>query len=402
MRRFVVIGIGADGWGGLGDRARREISTAEVIYGSARQLALIGGRTGGRTVAWSSPMSAHLSTLLDDDAEPGTVHVLASGDPMFHGIGSSIVKAVGRDRVTVLSAPSSVSLATARMGWDLAQTGVVSLVTGPPEQIVAELTDGARLLVLSRDGSSPARLASILRESGYGRSTLTVLGDVGGPEESLVDGVADGWAHATCAALNVVAVDCRGPVRSTAPGSSDDSFRNDGQLTKHHVRALTVCALRPAGGQTLWDVGAGAGSVGVEWACQTKSGRVVAVESDDQRAQNISHNAASHGVSGRVDVVHGLAPGALAGLPAPDAVFIGGGLDAALLDLCWSALRDGGRIVVNAVAMDSQQLLMQAFAERGGELTRLGVERAGPLGTMTTWRPALPIVQWVCDKEPRR
>lgn len=402
MTRFVVVGIGADGWDGLGGRARRELDGATVIYGSARQLALVPDTVGAERIAWRSPMSEHLAEVVAAGDERAVVHILASGDPMFHGLGSTVMKAVGRDRVTVLPSPSSISLAAAHLGWDLSDRApepveVVSLVTGDVDELVPVLTDGARLLVLSRDGNSPARVAELLREKGFGWSSMTVLAELGGPAEATFDGVARSWELAEAPALNVVAVQCVGPVISKAPGRRDDDYENDGQLTKQTVRAVTVSALAPAEGQLLWDVGAGSGSVAIEWLRLTRTGRAIAFEADAVRAGRIAENARAHGVAGRLTVA-GAVPAALSAAPDPDVIFVGGGLDASVLDECLAVLETGGRLVANAVTLETEQLLVAAHAEHGGILTRLGVESAGALGTMTAWRPALPVVQWVVTR----
>ena len=391
--RFVVVGIGADGWDGLGDAAREALSGAAVIYGSPRQLALLDASVGAERIAWSSPMSEHLDAVAGGADLRPVVHILASGDPMFHGVGSSLVKRLGRDAVTVLPAPSSASLAAARLGWDLAATGVVSVVDGELTRVLAYLTDGADLLVMSRDGQTPRALAAILTEAGFGWSSMTVLSDLGGPDEAAAAGVARTWKVESVPALNIVAIHCVGPRRSAAPGLPDEQFDNDGQLTKQPIRALTISALAPAEGQLLWDVGAGSGSIGIEWLRFLRGGRVIAFESDPGRAARIGENAQRHGVSDRLTVA-GAVPEALAHAPDPDTVFIGGGLTDEVLKTCWSVLPEGGRIVANAVTVESEQLLIAAHTEHGGELIRLGVERTGPLGGKTAWRPSLPVVQW--------
>ncbi|MFT3662388.1 MAG: precorrin-6y C5,15-methyltransferase (decarboxylating) subunit CbiE [Gordonia sp. (in: high G+C Gram-positive bacteria)] len=396
MTHFVVVGIGADGWDGLSGHAQAELRSAEHVYGSARQLAMLPDGIGAETTAWSSPMSAHLDRVLADDSTE-TVHLLASGDPMFHGLAASVVRAIGADRVTVFGASSSVSLAAARLGWDLARTEVRSLVTGEVESLVPALTDGARILVLSRDGDSPRRVADLLRRKDFGWSTLTVLGDLGGVDESVTTGLARSWDLDEAPALNIVAVECVGPARTRAPGRPDADYAHDGQLTKQPFRALTVCALAPAEGQLLWDVGAGSGSIAIEWLRQTRTGRAIAFEADPVRAERIAANAREHGVAERLTVA-GAAPEALRAVPDPDTVFIGGGLDAELLDTCWDALDGGGLLVANAVTLESERLLVAAREERGGDLIRVSVERAGALGSMTAWRPALPVVQWTVTR----
>ncbi|GAB11889.1 precorrin-6Y C5,15-methyltransferase [Gordonia araii NBRC 100433] len=398
--RFVVVGIGADGWDGLSTVARRELRGASRIFGSARQLALLGEDIEARQTAWRSPMSAHLHELI---ADPGDtpVHLLASGDPMFHGLGSTVVAAIGAEHVRIVSHPSSTSLAAARLGWDLSGVRIVSLVTGDVDDVLAVAGDGRRLFVLSRDASSPAKVAETLRSGGWGASTMTVLEQLGGPAERMIVGRAGDWEAAAGDALNLVAVECAGPARVLAPGLADDDFAHDGQLTKQTVRALTISALRPADGQVLWDVGAGSGSVGIEWLRLNPTGEVTAFERDAVRARRIEENARRHGVASRLTVVDGDAAATIAahaGL-APDSVFVGGGLTADLFALVWSSARVGTTVVVNAVGIPTQQLLVELAGRHGGTLRRFTVETAGPLGSVTAWRPALPIVQWTVGKE---
>ena len=406
MTRFVVVGIGAGGWADLSPGARSRLVAAGVVYGSTRQLALLPDEVGARRVPWRSPMSEHLAELVSASssgaatADEPVVHVLASGDPMFHGVGASIAAAVGADRVEVLPSPSSVSLAAAGLGWDLARTEVVSVVTAPVESLLPHVTDGARLLVLSRDSGTPAAVAELLRRNGFGRSSLTVLGDLGADGESRADSTADEWGEQTAPALTVVGIECAGPSVTRLPALLDSDYENDGQLTKQPVRAMTVAALMPAEGQTLWDVGAGSGSIGIEWLRALDRGAVVAFESDPVRARTAAANAARHGVGHRYSVAGG-APEAFAAARedgSPDTVFIGGGLDRELLEEAWDALRPGGRLVANAVTIESETILVEAAARCGGDLIRLSVERAAPLGRVTAWRPALPIVQWSVRK----
>ncbi|MFT4397368.1 precorrin-6y C5,15-methyltransferase (decarboxylating) subunit CbiE [Gordonia lacunae] len=411
---FVVVGIGADGWPGLGETARDELRRARVIYGAARQLALLDGAApelGAQLRPWRSPMSKHLAEVIGngvvaegmiddghpDAAHPETVHILASGDPMFHGVGASIIARVGAGRVRVYPAVSSASLACARLGWDLATTRIVSAVRADPGVVLGEVTDGARVLVLSRDETTPAAVAELLVDAGFGASTLTVLEQLGGPAEQIAADTAESWRRRAGDPLNIVAVDCVGPRRSRLPGRPDDTYEHDGQITKSTIRALTVCTLGPAGAQTLWDIGSGSGSVAIEWLRADHRGTAVAFERDPERADRLRRNAARHGVAHRL-TVRGPAPDELADAPRPDAVFIGGGLDEEILALAWAALAARGRLVVNAVTVENQTLVTRRHGALGGTLRRLSVETVAPLGTMTTWRPALPIVQWSVDK----
>ncbi|MFI8290492.1 precorrin-6y C5,15-methyltransferase (decarboxylating) subunit CbiE [Streptomyces sp. ms191] len=400
-----VVGIGADGWDGLPENSRRTLRTAEVLIGGPRQLDLLPtAECPGERVAWPSPLRPAVPGLLAAH-EGRRVAVLASGDPMFHGIGRTLTETVGADRLHVLPHPSSVSHACARLGWPLEAVETVSLVTGPLDTLTAALHDGRRLLVLSAGAGSPAQVADLLRRKGYGASRLRVLERLGSPHERLVDTTADGWAPDEAAdPLNIVALDCvrsaDAPRLGLTPGLPDEVFEHDGQLTKRHVRAATLAALAPAPGELLWDVGGGSGSIGIEWLRAHRSCRAVAVERSAERAARITRNAAALGVPA-LRVVTGPAPAALAGLPTPDAVFIGGGLTApGLLEACWESLPAGGRLVANTVTLESEALLADHYRRHGGELVRLAVAQAVPVGGFTGWRQAMPVTQWSVTKGP--
>ncbi|MBU2662523.1 precorrin-6y C5,15-methyltransferase (decarboxylating) subunit CbiE [Actinoplanes bogorensis] len=386
-----VVGIGAGGWSDLSRTAVSALSSAPVIVGSARQLSLLPPSVTARRVPLPSPLLPGLGTLL----EPGVV-VLASGDPMFHGIGATIMRLSDPSRVRIIPHPSSVSLAAARLGWPLATTEVISLVTADPATLRRALNPGRRVLVLSRDATTPGRVASLLVEAGFGAASMTVLSQLGGPSEHICSGVASSWAHPPGDALNVIAVSCPPGVSgiSVAPGLSDSLYETDGQLTKREVRAVTMAVLAPTPGALLWDVGAGSGSIGIEWMRSHPDCRAYAVESSPARVTTIRTNALYLGVPG-LEVVTGPAPDALTGLPTPDAVFIGGGLTReGVLEACLAALRPGGRLVANAVTLESEATLAAAYAELGGELTRLSVSRGSPVGGFTGWRPMMPVTIW--------
>ena len=392
----VVVGIGADGWAGLAPTSRAEVERAEVLLGSARQLDLVPPEVPARRVPWPSPLTEALPGAVEAHAGRAVV-VLASGDPMLSGIGTTLTRLLGAERVRVLPAPSSVSLACARLGWAVEDVDVVTLVGRPVELLVPYVQPGRRLLVLGSGSETPAQVAALLTDRGYGLSRLTVLGDLGGPGESVVTGTAAGWSQPS-PALAVTAVECRAQpgaaLLPTSPGLPDASYESDGQLTKSEVRAVTLSRLAPVPGQLLWDVGAGAGSIGIEWMRAHPASRTVAVEASAERAERIARNAARLGVP-YLRVVHGWAPAALEGLPTPDAVFVGGGLTApGLLDACWAALPDGGRLVANAVTVESETVLAAWFARLGGELVRLAVQRAEPVGGFTGWKPAMPVTIW--------
>ncbi|MGY1689255.1 precorrin-6y C5,15-methyltransferase (decarboxylating) subunit CbiE [Geodermatophilus sp. SYSU D01105] len=397
---LVVVGIGADGWDGLAPASRAEVERAEVLLGSARQLALVPPAVGAQRVPWPSPLSEALPGLLEEHAGRVVV-VLASGDPMLSGIGTTLTRLLGPDRVRVLPAPSSVSLACARLGWAVEDTEVVTLVGRPIELLHPHVQPGRRLLVLGSDGRTPARIAELLAARGYGTSRLTVLGGLGGPEEEVRTGTAATWSQ-PAPPLVVTAVECRADRGTTplptTPGLPDAAYEHDGQLTKSEVRAITLARLAPVPGQLLWDVGAGAGSIGIEWMRAHPTCRAVAVEASAERAERIARNAARLGVP-YMQVVHGAAPEVLSRLPAPDAVFVGGGLTTSrLLEACWEALVSGGRLVANAVTVESEAVLAGWHGRVGGELVRVAVARAEPVGSFTGWRPAMPVTIWTTAK----
>ena len=388
---LTVVGIGEDGFKGLGRNARHALLRATRIIGAQRQLDLLPQCIGGERQLWPSPFS--LEPVLSRRGEP--VCVLASGDPMFYGVGASLARHVAAEELTILPAPSSVSLAAARLGWPLQEVVTVSVVARPLAAINAHLASGVRLLVLSNDGSSPALIAALLTERGFGPSRIRVFEHLGGPAERRIDGHAQAWEQAAVADLNLVAIDCladaHAPRLSRLAGLPDSAFQHDGQLTKRDVRAMTLARLAPMPGELLWDVGAGSGSIGIEWMRTHPSCRALAIEADTGRQGLIEHNRDTLGVPG-LQLVRGKAPEALTGLETPDAIFIGGGVTrAGVLDTCWQQLRPGGRLVANAVTLQSEMTLMNWRAQHGGELTRIHVAQAQPLGEFDTWRQALPI-----------
>jgi precorrin-6Y C5,15-methyltransferase (decarboxylating) len=392
----VVVGIGADGWPGLAPASRAEVERAEVLLGSARQLGLVPPEVPAERVPWPSPLTEALPGLVGEHAGRAVV-VLASGDPMLSGIGTTLTRLLGAGRVRVLPAPSSVSLACARLGWAVEDTEVVTLVGRPVELLHPHVQPGRRLLVLGSDGQTPAQVAALLAARGYGQSLLTVLGGLGGPDEEVRTGTAATWSQ-PAPALVVTAVECRAD-RGTAPlpttpGLPDGAYESDGQLTRSEVRAVTLSRLAAVPGQLLWDVGAGSGSIGIEWMRAHPTCRAVAVEAAAGRAERIARNATRLGVP-YLRVVHGHAPEVLPRLGAPDAVFIGGGLTTPLLvDTCWDALPPGGRLVANAVTVEGEAVLAHWHARVGGELVRVEVSRAEPVGSFTGWKPAMPVTIW--------
>lgn len=396
--RITVVGVGADGWPGLPERVRTTIAAAPVVLGGRRHLDLLPDVPGQVREVWPSPLRAGLPALLDRHAGTSPV-ALASGDPLLSGIATTLIDLLGADAVDVVPAVSSVTLARARLGWAAEDTEVLTLVGRDEALLVRQLAPGRRLLVLSSDASTPDRVAGLLRAHGYAGTRMTVLGDLGSAHETRVEGTAGSW-DATVSALHVLALELVGPVvGSWAAGLPDTAYEHDGQLTKRDLRASALARLAPQAGQLLWDVGAGAGSVGIEWMRAHPTCRAVAVEADPARAARIARNAGALGVPGLV-VVEGRAPDALVDLPVPDAVFVGGGATApGLIDACLRALPAGGRLVVHGVTLETESVLGAAYAEHGGELTRIAVETAAPVGSFTGWTPARAVTQWAVTKE---
>ena len=392
-----VIGIGADGWAGVPGRLRTTIEQAEVVLGGTRHLGLLPPSRTQTRVGWPSPLRENLPDLVGQH-QGRRVVVLASGDPLVSGIGSTLIALLGHEQVTIEPAVSSIALARARMGWPAEDVEVVTLVGRDVARVRRALAPGRRILVLSADESTPRAVADVLTECGYGASTLTALGDLGADDESRVAASADTWAD-DVPRLHVLAVECRGPVLGGwLGGLPDDAFEHDGQLTKRDLRASALARLAPQPGQLLWDVGAGAGSVGIEWLRAHPTCRATAVEASPERVDRIGRNAARLGVP-TLAVVRGKAPAALDDLEAPDAVFVGGGATAAgLLDLCRERLTSGGRLVVHGVTLETERILAEQYAAHGGELTRHQVEHAAPIVGFTGWSPARAVTQLAWTK----
>ncbi|WP_426159853.1 precorrin-6y C5,15-methyltransferase (decarboxylating) subunit CbiE [Pseudomonas sp. TSRC2-2] len=388
---LTIVGIGEDGFKGLGKNARRALMGASRIVGGQRQLDLLPPCINGERQLWPSPFS--LAPVL---ASPGVpVCVLASGDPMFYGVGASLARQVPSAEMSIIPAPSSCALAAARLGWPLQEVTIVSLVARPLAALNAHLFSGMRLLLLSNDRSSPAAVAQLLRERGFGASRMTVLEHLGGDAERRIAGRASEWDDTAVADLNVIAIECLAESGVTGlsrlAGLPDSAFRHDGQLTKRDVRAITLARLAPTPGELLWDVGAGSGSIGIEWMRAHPSCRAIAVEADEGRQRLIEHNRDALGVPG-LQLIRGRAPQALDSLERPDAIFIGGGVTReGVFETCWQQLKPGGRLVANAVTLQSELTLMNWRERYGGELTRIHVAQAQPLGEFDTWRQALPI-----------
>lgn len=398
---LTVVGIGADGWDGLGGPARRALQEATRVVGSQRQLDLLpAGDVTAVREPWPSPMAPLVETLAYDAASDD-VTILASGDPMLHGVGATLVRAAGAEHVRVLPHPSAFALACARMGWPQHEAELVSLVARDPQALVRALQPGRRIVAYVTGTGGAAEVAKVLTAHGAGASTLTVLEQLGGPNEQRTDTTAARALDHVADALHVVAVQVAGGrAHPRTPGLPDDAFvASDGQLTKRHVRAVTVAALGPLPHERLWDVGAGNGSIAIEWLRAEPTATAVAIEPRADRLGRIAQNAQALGVPQLV-VVEGRAPDALFGLgPAPDAIFIGGGITTpGLLDACWDALKPGGRLVANTVTLEGEQAVVAARQTHGGTLTRIDVAHADAVGTFTGWRAQMTVVQWATTK----
>jgi len=390
---IIVVGIGADGMAGLSPVSRAELARATVIYGSRRQLDLLDDSVTAVRRAWPTPMLPALRTLLD--GAEADVHVIASGDPLLHGVGNSLIRLYGADRVAVLPHVSSVTLACSRVGWAVHDTEVISLVTAQPHTAVRR---GGHAVVMSRDSGTPATLARLLTETGRGDSEIMVLEQLGGPAERRRSATAREWAArppGDVDDLNVIAVRYLPDDRQLAV-LADDAFAHDGQITKQSMRAVTLAALAPRPGGLLWDVGAGSGSVAIEWCRSGPGCSAVAFERAEQRRKRIADNSVAFGA--RIEVRSG-APESFDGAPAPSAIFVGGGLtQSGLLEACYERLVPGGRLVANAVTLESETIVAQWYSRVGGELRRYQHYQAEPLGGLTGWRPAMPVTQWSVTK----
>ncbi|MBS7588370.1 precorrin-6y C5,15-methyltransferase (decarboxylating) subunit CbiE [Ancylobacter defluvii] len=403
-RRWLsIVGIGEDGLDGLSPRARALIEQAEVVFGGARHLTLAGEAITGvarafpaEARAWPSPFEDGVREVL---ALAGAdVCVLASGDPFLYGVGTVLARHVPATEMEVVPAASAFSLAAARLGWALNDTTLLSAHGRAVAGIRRHLHHRRRLLVLTSDADGPAAVAALLAAAGFGGSTLTVLEALGGARERVRTMPAEGFALDDVHPLNLVGIEVIAGAGARAvpltPGLPDDWYENDGQLTKRSIRAVTLAALAPRRGELLWDIGAGAGSIGIEWMLADPSLAAIAIEERGERASRVTRNALALGTPG-LRVVEGRAPEALEGLPAPDAIFVGGGAsEEGVLAAALAALKPGGRIVVNAVTLETEAVLLARHAALGGELARLSVAQASPVAGMTGWRPAMPVTQW--------
>ncbi|MDN3272727.1 precorrin-6y C5,15-methyltransferase (decarboxylating) subunit CbiE [Frankia sp. RB7] len=384
---LTIIGIGEDGLAGLSEASRKALSNAETVFGGERHLVLAD--VGSRGRAWPVPFDADI--VLSYRGRPTAV--LTSGDPFWYGAGAGLAEKLAADEWVAYSAPSTFSLAAARLGWRLESAVCLGLHAAPFERLVPHLAPGARIICLVRDGKAAADLARWLSERGWGDSTFWALAALGGPNESVREYRAKSYTRASTGKLVAVALQAKGAQGlSRSSGLPDALFAHDGQITKRPVRALALSALWPCPGSTLWDIGAGSGSISVEWALC--GGTAIAIEVREDRAANIRSNAEAFGVTHKITVITGTAPEAVAALEAPDAVFIGGGLDIAMFDAVWSRIVPGTRLVAHAITLETEALLGELHQQHGGELMRVEIAHAAPLGRYRSWEAARPVVQW--------
>ncbi|GAB4300139.1 MAG: precorrin-6y C5,15-methyltransferase (decarboxylating) subunit CbiE [Oscillatoriaceae cyanobacterium] len=404
-----LVGIGEDGLEGVSPVGRSLIATATTIVGGTRHLAMLPSEDTQERLLWTTPITDSVQQIIQ--RRDRAVCVLASGDPMCYGIGVTLIRHIPLAEMTIIPAPSAFSLACARLGWSLSDIETLSLCGRSPALVNAALYPGARILILCADKTTPATVAQLLTQQGYGNSQITVLERMGGIHERLIAGIASTWQTTELADLNTMAIVC---IPSTAPlpftpslhtpGLPDTAYHHDGQLTKREVRAVTLSALAPLPGQLLWDVGAGCGSIAIEWLRSDRRCRAVAIEQHPTRLQYIADNATALGVP-HLNIVAGVAPDILPDLPEPDAIFIGGGVTTPdLLETCWRSLRPGGRLVANAVTVESEYILFQWQSRLGGNLTRIAIQRAEPLGSnqkkkFLGWKAMAPVTQWIVLKD---
>jgi precorrin-6Y C5,15-methyltransferase (decarboxylating) len=395
-RWLSIIGIGEDGLASLSDAAKTLIAGAALVVGGQRHLDLVARAVRCETMVWPSPIQAGFPAILERRGQP--VVVIATGDPFFYGIGSLLVRAVTSDEIVCLPGVSAFSLAAGRLGWALQDCALVTLHGRALERILPALQPRSRVLALSWDGTTPAQLAALLVRYGFGHTRMTICEAVGGPNERLRIVSACDFDLPDIIPLNLIALDIPDVAGARAiprtPGLPDVWFEHDGQLTKRDIRAVTLSALAPRRGELLWDIGAGSGSIGIEWMLADPANRAIAIEQDRTRAGRIARNAASLGVPD-LKIMQGAAPEALAGLPTPDAIFIGGGsTHDGVIDAAWGALPSGGRLVINGVTIETQAELTGRFKVLGGELTQIQISHADPVGGFHGMRPALPVTQW--------
>ena len=388
-----IVGIGEDGLDGLVPAARAVVESAEVIIGGERHHQMVGIHSAEQ-MKWPSPFDALISQL--QTLRGKRVVVLATGDPLWFSVGARIGRSIDPAEITYYPQISAFQLASARMGWSMADVEALTVHGRPVEQIISFIQPNQRLLILTTGGQTPGQIAKFLADRGFGASKITVLAAMGGGNELRFDGIAATWDHEV-PAFNTLAVDCiaapDAALLPRVPGLPDELFEHDGTMTKRETRAVTIAKLMPMRGALLWDIGTGCGSVAVEWMRAARYAQAIGIEPRADRRAMAAQNALALGTP-TLELVAGTAPEVLQGLAAPDAIFVGGGLTDGVFDAAWAALKPLGRFVSNAVTLESEAILMELHKKYGGELVRLAVTRAEPVGPYRGWRPFMPVTQW--------
>jgi len=397
---LTIIGIGDDGFDShfdshfdsLSEIVHHAITTATLIIGGDRHLQFLPKSITCKRLLWSSPIQGSINELLTHRGQ--SVCILASGDPLCHGIATTLLRSIPLVEMQIIPALSAFTLARSRLGWSSTEVETISLCGRDPAFLRAALYPNAKLLVLSSDQHTPNIVCDRLTEWGYGDADVTILEHLGGPKEKQLHTIAHQRFTEPIAALNTIAIQTHN-FPSSIP---DTEYQHDGQLTKQEIRTLTLAALAPFPGQLLWDVGAGSGSIGIEWLRTHPRNQAIAIESHPDRLANISHNAKNLGVP-NLKIIAGRAPEALQNLQRPDSIFIGGGVTrSGVFETCWDALKDGGRMVINGVTLETEMKLFQLKQLYGGSLTRIQIQRAEPIGNFLGWKSLSPITQWLVTK----
>ena len=388
-----IVGIGEDGLDGLVPAARAVVQSAEVIIGGDRHHQL-AGLVFAERLKWPSPFDALIAQL--QALRGKRVVVLATGDPLWFSVGARIGRSIDPSEITYYPQISAFQLAAARMGWSMADVEMLTVHGRPVEQMIAFIQPDQRLLILTTGDQTPVQIAKFLADRGFGASKMTVLAAMGGEHELRFDGIAATWGHEV-PAFNTLAVDCiaapDAALLPRVPGLPDELFEHDGTMTKRETRAVTIAKLMPMRGALLWDIGTGCGSVAVEWMRAARYAQAIGIEPRADRRAMAAQNALALGTP-KLELLAGTAPEVLEGLASPDAIFVGGGLTDGVFDGAWGALKPLGRFVSNAVTLESEAILMELHKKYGGELVRLAVTRAEPVGPYRGWRPFMPVTQW--------
>ncbi len=395
MTRPLVIGVGQGGFASLPADLRDRLAMMDLVIAAPR---FHDGLPNGPEIQdWPSPFS-NIYNIIEENSKK-SLALLATGDPMWFGAGASLVRRLGPDACEVVPAVSGLQLAAARLGWPMAACDIVSIHGRPVGTLVSALAPRACLLVIAQDGKSPGQVARLLSARGYGAASMHVLADLGGEGEARIDGTADSWQHDSVPDFHIIAIACpdAGP---SMPGlaAPDSSFENDGKLTKRDARASALAKLAPFPGAVLWDVGSGSGAVSVDFLRNAPRGSAFAIDRSADQLARATANAEAHGVAG-LRAVGGDAGKVLGDLQTPDAVFIGGGLSEAVISAAQAALRPGGVLVAHAVTIESESVLVSAWQRTGGDLTRLSIQHADPVGGFHGWRPLMPVTQWCWHKQ---